>query len=174
MALGLVTILLRLAALLDPYVTKLETDECLAGYKECKGGRAGEDVVGISKGRTAEQSFDQSFEHTHNMALKICLSLQATWKSLSFLSAQSMFFFLIESQAFRGDRHHYDGLYVVKSVGRKRASTRAVSWCVNNVHLLGQPPIAVKDMVGEEVNELEEPTASARESDAEGDEKYLS
>ncbi|KAF8121931.1 PUA-like domain-containing protein [Boletus edulis] len=140
-------------------------DDVDDGYAFTYTGAGGRDLKGTKAApknlRTAEQSFDQSFEHNHNKALKRSVE---TGKPIRVIRG-----FKLRSKYGPSEGYRYDGLYVVKKYWQEKGLNKGGFLVCKFafVRLPGQPPITVKDMDGDEADET---TVSGTESDAEGDE----
>ncbi|KAI9574248.1 PUA-like domain-containing protein [Boletus coccyginus] len=106
--------------------------------------------------RTAEQSFDQSFEHNHNKALKRSVE---TGKPVRVIRG-----YKLRSKYGPSEGYRYDGLYTVNKYWQEKGLNKG-----GFLRLPDQLPIPVNDMDGEESDEAE--PISGGESDAEGDEE---
>ncbi|KAF9246110.1 PUA-like domain-containing protein [Melanogaster broomeanus] len=107
--------------------------------------------------RTAEQSFDQSFENNHNKALKRSAE---TGKPIRVIRG-----FKLRSKYGPSEGYRYDGLYVVKKCWQEKGLNKGGFLVCKYafVRLPNQPDIFVKG--GNE----EEPESSADEGDSDAD-----
>ncbi|KAH0826997.1 PUA-like domain-containing protein [Lanmaoa asiatica] len=126
--------------------------------------RCGRDLRGTKAApknlRTAGQSFDQSFEHKHNKALKRSVE---TGKPVRVIRG-----YKLRSKYGPSEGYRYDGLYVVKKFWQEKGLNEGGFLVCKYafVRLPDQLPVAVKSLDGEEADEAQ--STATGESDAEG------
>ncbi|KAG8217906.1 PUA-like domain-containing protein [Butyriboletus roseoflavus] len=111
--------------------------------------------------RTAGQSFDQSFEHNHNKALKRSVE---TGKPVRVIRG-----YKLRSKYGPSEGYRYDGLYAVRKYWQEKGLNKGGFLVCKYafVRLPDQPAIAVKGMDEEEADEVQH--TLFWESDAEGE-----